>query len=187
MIIEGIGIVLGAFTAGGTVAGATALNAARIAAAAPRLMRIIQTLRTLAASCAAPIRFAATTLGDLRRELAVFRRVRITIASAFDAERLARVERLRGIVNNPRLFNAEDLRGLNPKQIEKIVDDWPVHPSSQGEGIVYKDPLRRDRQIRVMEGYLNGNRPDPLTHGPYASISQNGQVIKVPLEGNPLL
>jgi hypothetical protein len=26
-----------------------------------------------------------------------------------------------------------------------------------------------------------------LTHGPYAVISQNGQTIKVPLEGNPLL
>ena len=67
------------------------------------------------------------------------------------------------------------------------MDDWPVAPSSQGEGIVYKDPLRRDRQIRVMEGYPEGNRPDPLTHGPYAVISQNGQIIKVPLEGNPLL
>jgi hypothetical protein len=49
------------------------------------------------------------------------------------------------------------------------------------------DPSRRDRQIRLMDGYLDGNRPDPLTHGPYAVISQNGQVIKVPLEGNPIL
>ncbi len=48
VIIEGIGIVLGVVTGGATAAGATALNAARIAAAAPRLLRIISTLRTLA-------------------------------------------------------------------------------------------------------------------------------------------
>ena len=68
-----------------------------------------------------------------------------------------------------------------------MLDDWPVRPSSEGEGVVYMDPLRRDRQIRLMDGYLNGNRPDPLTHGPYAVVSQNGETIKVPLEGNPLL
>ncbi len=58
VIIGGIGIVLGTLTAGATAAGATALNAARIAAAAPRLLRIISTLRTLASTCAAPLRFA---------------------------------------------------------------------------------------------------------------------------------
>ncbi len=53
VIIEGIGIVLGAFTAGTTTAGATALNAARIAAAAPRFLRVIEALRSLASTCAA--------------------------------------------------------------------------------------------------------------------------------------
>ena len=187
VIIQGLGIVLGGLTAGATAAGAAALNTARIAAAAPRLLQIISTLRTLASTCAAPLRYAATALRDVRRELAVFRRARVTVASAFDAERIARVERLRGVVNNPRLFNPQELRGLNPKQVETMVDDWPVGPSRNGEGIVYKDPLRRDRQIRLMDGYPDGNRPDPLTHGPYAVISQNGEITKVPLEGNPLL
>ena len=187
VIIEGIGIVLGAFTAGGTAGAALAINAARIAAAAPRLLKIVETLRTLASACAAPVRLAAEALRDVRAELEVFRRVRITVASAFDAERVARLERLRGVINDPRLFNPQDLRGLSPKQLERLLRDWPIRPSTEGEGIVYLDPLRRDRQIRVMEGYLDGNRPDPLTHGPYAVISQNGGKIKVLLEGNPLL
>ena len=187
VIIQGIGIVLGVFTAGTTAAGAAALNAAKIAAAAPRILRIISTLRTLASTCAAPLRLASSALGDVRRELTVFRHARTTLVSTYDAERLARVTRLREIVHNPRLFKADDLRGLNPKQIEKMLDDWPTKPSTSGEGIVYRDPMHRDRQIRVMEGYLKGNRPDPLTHGPYAVISQNGGIIKVPLEGNPLL
>ena len=36
-----------------------------------------------------------------------------------------------------------------------------------------------------MQGYLEGNRPDQLTHGPYAVVSQNGGKIKIPLEGDP--
>ncbi|WP_028651345.1 hypothetical protein [Nocardioides halotolerans] len=187
VIIEGIGIVLGVVTGGATAAGATALNAARIAGAAPRLLRIISTLRTLASTCAAPLRLAATAARDVRAELAVFRRARVTVASAFDAERIARVERLRGLLNSPHLLDPRDLRGLSPKRLRQLLEDWPVRPSSEGEGIVYLDPTRRDRQIRVMDGYLHGNRPDPLTHGPYAVISQNGGKTKIPLEGNPLL
>ena len=187
VIIEGIGLLLGAVTVGTTAAGATALNAARIAAAAPRLLRIIATLRSLATTCAAPLRLAAGALRDVRLELSVFRHARITVVSTYDAERVARIARLREIVRHPGLLEARDLRGLDPKQIERMLDDWPAKPSSSGGGIVYTDPLHRDRQIRVMEGYLHGNRPDPLTHGPYAVVSQNGGKIKIPLEGNPLL
>jgi hypothetical protein len=187
VVIQGVGMVLGAFTVGGTAAAAAAVNAARVAAVAPRLLHIISTLRALASSCATPMRLAAASLRDVRLGLAVFRRARVTVASARDAERLARVARLREIVRSPRLFNADDLRGLSPKQIERMLDDWPTKPSRTGEGVVHVDPLHRDRQIRVMEGYLEGNRPDPMTHGPYAVVSQNGTIIKVPLEGNPLL
>ncbi len=38
-----------------------------------------------------------------------------------------------------------------------------------------------------MDGYPPGSRPDPITWGPYAQISQNGGKIKIPLEGNPTL
>jgi hypothetical protein len=187
VIIEGIGIVLGTITAGATAAGATALNAARIAAAAPRLLRIISTLRSLASSCAAPLRYAVTVLRDIRVELSVFRRARITVASAFDAERLARVERLRGVVNSPRLLNPKELEGLSRQQFKDLLHNWPVRPSSEGQGLVYRDPANYGRHIRVMDGYPPGSRPDPITWGPYAQISQNGGKIKIPLEGNPTL
>ena len=187
VIIEGIGIVLGAFTAGGTAAAAAALNAARIAEAAPRLLRIIETLRTLASSCATPVRLAAESLRELRRELAVFRRVRITIASAFDAERLARVERLRGIVNSHRLFDPRELEGLSRAQLRDLLRDWPVGPAKRGSGVVYDDTGNLGRQIRVMDGYPPGSRPNPITWGPYAEVSQNGDTIKIALEGNPTL
>jgi len=187
VIIQGIGIVLGTLTAGATAAGAAAVNAARIAAAAPRLLHIIATLRTLASTCAAPLRYAVTTLRDVRLELAVFRRARITVASALDAERLARVERLRGLVRNPHLFDSRDLEGLSRGQLKRLLDDWPVRPSSEGAGVVYRDPANYGRHIRVMDGYPPGSRPDPITWGPYAQISQNGGKIKIPLEGNPTL
>jgi hypothetical protein len=188
VIIEGIGIVLGAFTAGGTAGAATAINAARIAAAAPRLMRILETLRTLASTCAAPIRVAAEALRDVRAELAVFRDVRITVASAYKAERVARVERVRGIISNPRLFSPHDLEGLSKSEVERLCQGWPVRDSSKGSGLVYTDPVNGGRQIRIMDGYPPGTRPDPMTDGPYAVVSQNGEnPIKVPLLGNPVL
>jgi hypothetical protein len=188
VIIQGIGIVLGAVTVGTTAAAATALNAAKIAAAAPRFLRIIEVLRTLASTCAAPIRLASSALRDVRVELAVFRNARTTVASAYDAERLARVARLREIIHNPRLFKAEDLRGLSKADVEDLCKGWPVRDSTKGEGIVHVDPMRHGRQIRIMEGYPPGTRPDPITEGPYAVVSQNGHPpVKIPLLGNPVL
>jgi len=187
VIIEGIGIVLGAVTAGVTAEAALAVNAARIAAAAPRLLRILETLRMLATTCAAPIRLAAEALRGVRAELAVFRRVRITVASVVDAERIARIERLRGLVRSPRLLDPKELEGLSRKQMEELLHDWPVRPSSEGQGLVYGDPANYGRHIRVMDGYPPGSRPDPVTWGPYAQVSQNGVKIKIPLEGNALL
>jgi hypothetical protein len=187
VVIQSIGIVLGVVTGGATAAGAAALNAAKIAAVAPRLLRIISTLRTLAATCAPPVKVAATTLRDTRRELAVFGRARTTVASAYDAERLARVARLREVVHQLKLFDPRDLRGLSRQQIRDMLGEWPVRPPKSGSGVVYQCPFNEGRQIRVMDGYVNGNRADPLTHGPYAVVSQGNEIIKVPLAGNPTL
>ena len=186
VIIEGIGIVLGTITGGATAAAATALNAARIAAVAPRLLRIISTLRSLASTCAAPLRYAAIALRDIRVELSVFRRARLTVASAFDAERLARVERLRGLVNSPRLFESKRPGGLSPKQIEKTAGmTGPSGRPARVQGIVYETRMPT-RSSDPRDGRLPaGSRPDPITWGPYAVISQNGGTIKIPLEGNP--
>lgn len=187
VVIQGIGLVLGAVTGGITAAGAAALNASKIAAAAPRVLRIISTLRSLASVCAAPVRAAATALRDVRRDLAVFRRARATLASTYDAERVARVTRLQTIVRHPRLTDPSAFRGLSRAQVRDIVPSWPVSPARRGQGIVYRDPANRDRVIRVMDGYPPEERADPLTHGPYVVISQFGDVVKLPLEGNPVL
>ena len=188
VIIQGIGLVLGTITAGATAAGATALNAARIAAAAPRLLRIISTLRSLASTCAAPLRYAATALRDLRLELAVFRRARITVASAFDAERVARVERLRGLVRKPSPVRPEGpARARAGSRSVELLDDWPVGPARARVGRRVRRQANHGRQIRVMDGYPPGTRPDPITWGPYAEVSQNGDTIKIALEGNPTL
>ena len=140
VIIEGIGIVLGAFTVGTSAAGASALNAARIAAAAPRFLRILEALRSLAATCAAPLRLAAGALRDLRASLAVFRDVRVTLAST-----RRRTAGARGPAAGDRAHSAAFRRqrpsGAQPETGRELLDDWPVKPSRSGEGIVYADPF----------------------------------------------
>ncbi len=87
-------------------------------------------------------------------------------------------------------------RGLDPGHIigrdpieimAEIPSDWTRVPSRSGGGVVFRDPDCPGRQIRIMPGYTVGNRPDPVTHGPYATISQDGMTVKVPLFGNPTL
>jgi hypothetical protein len=68
-----------------------------------------------------------------------------------------------------------------------MLNGWPVSPSKRGEGVVYEDIANQGRHIRIMDGYPPGSRPDPVTWGPYAQVSQNGGKIKIPLEGNPTL
>ena len=120
----------------------------------------------------------------------MFRNARITVASAYDAERLARVARLREIVRNPRLLQPEDLRGLSPKaDVEMLCKGWPVQTAPDGRG--HRATWIRShkgRQIRIMDGYPPGTRPDPITEGPYAVVSQNGGKHQDPTaEGNPVL
>jgi hypothetical protein len=91
-------------------------------------------------------------------------------------------------IGGPKQFDPEELCGLTPDEIkQRIPDDWEPRPSSKGGGIVYADPANNGRQIRLMPGYPPHSRPDPLTWGPYAEVSQNGVTKKVPLFGNPKL
>ena len=99
---------------------AAALNAAKIAAAAPRLLRIITTLRSLAATRAAPVRIAASALRDVRLELVVFQRaphhgrlgVRRRAAGACGPS-------VAHVVQHSRLFTPQELRGLSSKQMDE--------------------------------------------------------------------
>lgn len=64
---------------------------------------------------------------------------------------------------------------------------WTKGAASRGGGVVFRDPERRDRGIRLMPGYPPGSRADQRTWGPYAVVSQNGRRAKIPLKGNPTL
>jgi hypothetical protein len=89
---------------------------------------------------------------------------------------------------NPRTFDPAVLRGARPADVESAIPSaWQRVPSTSGSGTMYRDPHHYGRTIRVMPGYPTGNRPDPLTHGPYVVVSQNGATIKVALAGNPTL
>ncbi|MFF0492770.1 hypothetical protein ACFYTQ_27385 [Nocardia sp. NPDC004068] len=91
-------------------------------------------------------------------------------------------------VRDPKTFDPQSLTGKSAEEIANgIPSDWEEAPSKSGGGTVYRDPNNFGRQIRIMPGYTEGNRPDPLTHGPYAEVSQNGTNTKVPLQGNPTL
>lgn len=91
-------------------------------------------------------------------------------------------------IENPSTFNPESVKGMTSEQLEEsIPKDWTKVPSKTGGGDVYKDPNNFGRQIRIMPGYEPGTRPDLTAEGPYAVISQNGEKIKVPLQGNPVL
>jgi hypothetical protein len=91
-------------------------------------------------------------------------------------------------VGSPREFDPQSLEGLSSDQVrESIPSDWVRSASARGGGEVFRDPANPGRQIRIMPGYPEGSRPDPLTTGPYAVVSQNGVTVKIPLEGNPTL
>jgi hypothetical protein len=93
-----------------------------------------------------------------------------------------------GSIPGPQEFDPQTLNGMDPQQVENsIPSDWTRAPSRAGGGEVFRDPANPGRQIRIMPGYAEGSRPDPLTTGPYAVVSQNGVTVKIPLLGNPTL
>jgi hypothetical protein len=97
--------------------------------------------------------------------------------------------KIRGQIGDPKTFDPQSIRGMKGTDVENIIpQDWERASSKAGDGAVYRDPGNPGRQIRIMPGYSAGNRPDPMTHGPYAVVSQNGgKPVKIPLEGNPTL
>ena len=187
-IIQGIGLGLSLVTAGATGAAAAGLNAARIAAYAPRILEFVAAVRRAAEAAASVIRVAVSGLGRCRAVLGRF----VGVVVAADARALtvampqARRQFLTAIIRDPKKFDPDVLRGMSPRDVRRLVDDWTELATRSGEGIRLADPVHDGRRLRIMDGYP-GNRPDPLTHGPYAVISQNGDKFKIPLEGNPTL
>jgi hypothetical protein len=93
------------------------------------------------------------------------------------------------LLQAPADFDPQSLRGLTVDEVKsRIPSDWISETSSNGRGIRFVEPNNRGRQIRIdPTGYGAGVRPDPVVAGPYAVVSQNGRVVKVPLAGNPTL
>jgi hypothetical protein len=176
---------------GGGVKAAAAL--ARIRAQAPRFHALLVSLRAVAATTASRLRAAEDQLTRAREGFDRFlglpardERGEMVNPLGWGGASGGRLARVADTIRDPRLFDPASLRGLRAKDIARLLEDWPTRPASRGDGIVYEDPLNRGRQIRIMEGYP-GNRPDPVTHGPYVVVSQNGPPLKFPLEGNPTL
>jgi hypothetical protein len=91
-------------------------------------------------------------------------------------------------IGGPSEFDPKSLHGMSGDDVRaSIPANWEVKPTRSGGGTIFKDPTHHGRQIRIMPGYPAGSRPDPVTTGPYAVVSQNGEPVKIPLAGNPTL
>lgn len=186
-----------------------------VAAAALRIGRtiadIIDTLVATAVSLAAELDAAAVGIVTVQRELApvLARRVEQaaivrpgvigqagpvvgTTPTDLAVFRLSTVPvgRIRQLpfINEPQWFKPGCLKGMRMEDVKSAIPaDWRVEPSSSGGGEVFIDPNCVSRRIRIMPGYPPGSRPDLITQGPYAVVSQNHDAVKVALAGNPTL
>jgi len=84
------------------------------------------------------------------------------------------------------LNNLKSLKGATWEEIEHLIPrDWIKGPLKKGEGIKYVNPNKKGEQILLEKGWPGTK--DPLHSGPYMKISRNGNVDRIPLEGNPVL
>jgi hypothetical protein len=84
------------------------------------------------------------------------------------------------------LDDLSSLRGATWDEIKKIIpNDWITMSMKKGDGIKYVNPHKKGEQILLERGWPNAT--DPLHSGPYVKTSRNGTVVRIPLEGNPVL
>ncbi|MDR7252309.1 hypothetical protein J2X46_001285 [Nocardioides sp. BE266] len=192
MVVEGavISAVVGGLTGGLGGSATAAAAAARVRAQAPRFHALLVGLRATIATGSARLRSARDALRSLRARFDRFAKVAVRDERGSMRNPGGwwgpRYTRVRRTIDDPELFDPEDLRGMNPAELRRMLDHWGVEPSRTGDGLRFIDPNISNRRIRIMNGYA-GNRPDRLTHGPYVVVSQNYERFKIPLEGNPLL
>ena len=188
VLIAAAGFLLGLVTGGSANAVAAWISSGKLAAEVPRFRAFVEALRVYGAGAAVGLRSWTYGVTQAQVRLGRFRRATPIRVSGHTAVIDARaVTRLRALVDDPKRFDAQLLRGMSPREIRELLGHWELVPSTRGAGFVLKDPTIPGRRIRVMRGYTEGNRPDALTHGDYVVVSQNGRKVKVPLEGNPLL
>ncbi|MBL7790954.1 MAG: hypothetical protein JNK77_01425 [Saprospiraceae bacterium] len=84
------------------------------------------------------------------------------------------------------LDDLSSLRGASWKEAENLIPkDWVRGPLKKGEGIKFVNPHKKGEQILLEKGWPGAK--DPLHAGPYMKISRDGQVMRIPLVGNPTL
>lgn len=192
MVVEdaAISVVAGGLTGGLGGSAAAAAAAARIRAQAPRFHALLVALRASIASGSSRLRTARDSLRGLRARLDRYARAAVRDERGSMRQPGGwwgpRYTRVRRTIDDPELFDPEDLRGMDPAELKRMLAHWDVVPSRSGDGLRFIDPVIPNRRIRIMPGYA-GNRPDELTHGPYVVVSQHYEKVKIPLEGNPLL
>jgi len=98
------------------------------------------------------------------------------------AERAAKLE-----APIPRsLADLGSLRGATPAEIRSLIPkDWVELPLKKGSGVRFLNPARPGEAIMLEDGWAGAT--DPLHSGPYLRISRNGQIVRIPLAGNPAL
>lgn len=78
------------------------------------------------------------------------------------------------------------LEGASWTEAQSLIPkDWISGPMKKGVGIKYVNPAKRGEQILLEKGWPGAK--DPLHAGPYMKISRNGQITRIPLQGNPTL
>lgn len=204
--VEFTGALLSVVTLGAAEAPTQAVEGARIARTAARVGAIIDRFVALAGTAAATAGAVLDRVAVVSARVRALLNVQLSAATVTWAERLRTVHisgelgaigRLSGDaerptlrnIDNPNLFDPHVLEGCPIGEIrEAIPSDWRAYPSRRGGGEVFEDPVNRGRQIRLMPGYPTGSRPDAITTGPYAVVSQRGGIpVKIALYGNPTL
>lgn len=87
----------------------------------------------------------------------------------------------------PTLDNLESLRGVNPEDVEKMVDEkflqqgWTKAPLKRGDVVRYYDG--KGNSFQMNKGYPWGG--DGMHGGPYIKYTQGSETVRVSLQGNP--
>lgn len=84
------------------------------------------------------------------------------------------------------LRDPSSLRGATPDEVRRLIpEDWIEKPLRKGDGVRFLDQRRQGDAVEIEAGVPG--HTDPVHSGPYVKVSRNGDVDRIPLEGNPML
>lgn len=84
------------------------------------------------------------------------------------------------------LEDIPSLRGASEKEIRNLIPkNWIEKPLKKGNGMKFINPEKPGEAIFIERGWPGA--PDPLHAGPYLKISRDGQITRIPMQGNSTL